>query len=115
MLIQCLVVGGIVSWSRHRREIRKQGLGAIEKQHQAIGIVPYMLRGGLIFGGLLCLLLIVIDITLPARGTFLEAESPGRAHLWHEMGLPPRDDAWFVLPFLLLRGRFPGASPQAFP
>lgn len=70
-------------------------------------MISWMLKGGLLFGSLIFVLIILLQITLPfpALGRYLEAPANGLAWLWHESGLPPRGEAGFLLPtvFMLLQ------------
>lgn len=59
-----------------------------------------VLKGGLLFGGLIFVLLMAVETAFPALGKCLSAPAMALANVWHGMGLPPRGEAAVMLPFL---------------
>ncbi len=62
----------------------------------------YVLKGGLLFGGLVLVLLMAVETAFPALGKCLSAPIMALADMWHGMGLPPRGEAAVILPFLCM-------------
>ena len=59
-----------------------------------------LLKGGLLFGGLIFVLLMAVETAFPTLGKCLSAPAMGLADVWHGMGLPPRGEASVMLRFL---------------
>jgi hypothetical protein len=59
-----------------------------------------VVKGGLLFGGLIFVSLMAVETAFPAVGKCLSAPAMGLANVWHGIGLPPRGEAAVMLPFL---------------